>query len=250
MVRAVAQIDELIFRIIAERRGGPVRDDFLGTLLAAQDDDGSGMTDRQLRDEAVTLFLAGHETTALTLAHTLYLLSTHPDVERKLHAELVSVLGDRTPVAADVKALPYLERVIKESMRLYPPAWIVDRNTIADDEIMGYRVPAGTMLLMSPWVTHRHPALWPNPEGFDPERFTAAAEAARPRYAYFPFGGGPRQCIGNGFATMEAGLILATVLQRFRPWLVPGHPVVPEPLITLRPRGGLPMGLRRATPGA
>ncbi len=248
---AARTLDRIIGEIIARRRAGEQAEDLLGMLMETRDaETGEAMTDRQLRDEVMTIFLAGHETTANSLAWTFYLLSTHPDVERRVRAELEAVLGGRPPQLDDLAAMPYLQQVIKESMRLYPPAWIVDRNTIADDEIMGYRVPAGTMLLMSPWVTHRHPALWPNPEGFDPERFTAAAEAARPRYAYFPFGGGPRQCIGNGFATMEAGLILATVLQRFRPWLVPGHPVVPEPLITLRPRGGLPMGLRRATPGA
>lgn len=237
MVRAVAEVDELIFRIIAERRRGPARDDFLGTLLAAQDDDGSGMTDRQLRDEAVTLFLAGHETTALTLAHTLFLLSKHPDVERRLHAEVSQVLGDRAPTAADVKALPYLERVIKESMRLYPPAWTTGREATEDVVIAGTRVPKGAQILLSQWVVHRDPRWFPNPEGFDPDRWTPERAAGIPKYAYFPFGGGPRVCIGNHFAMMEATMMLALIVRDWRLELLPGQSLELKPSVTLRQKG-------------
>jgi len=160
-----------------------------------------------------------------------------------VRAELDAALGGMPPRMGDLPRLPYLMQVIKEAMRLYPPAWMIDRRTIADDEILGYRIKKGTLVLVSPYVSHRNPNFWPNPEGFDPERFSPENEESRPRYAYFPFGGGPRQCIGNAFAMMEAQLIVAAVLQRFRPWLVPGHPVAIETLITLRPRWGLQMGL-------
>ena len=239
------RLDRVINDIIARRRAGEQAEDLLGMLMEARDaETGEGMTDRQLRDEVTTMFLAGHETTANALAWTFYVLSTHPEVERRVRTELDEVLGGRPPTLDDLPSLPFLLQVLKESMRLYPPAWIIDRHAIGEDEVLGYRVRKDTLVLISPYVTHRHPAFWPNPEGFDPERFTAEREEARPRYAYFPFGGGPRQCIGNGFAMMEAQLIVACVLQRFRPWLVPGHPVRPEPLITLRPRFGLRMGLQ------
>jgi cytochrome P450 len=248
---ASRRLDEVIGTILAERRAGEPGDDLLGMLMSTKDaDTGESMTDKQLRDEVMTIFLAGHETTANALAWTFYLLSTHPHVERRVRAELDAVLDDRPPALEDLGKLPYLLQVLKESMRLYPPAWTIDRHTIADDEVMGYRVRKDTLVLVSPFVTHRHPAFWPNPEGFDPERFEPALEEARPRYAYFPFGGGPRMCIGSNFAMMEAQLITAAVLQRFRPWLVPGHPVELQPLITLRPRFGLEMGLTPMRPFA
>jgi len=237
MTRAVRQIDELIFRIIAERRRGPARDDFLGVLLSAQDDDGATMSDRQLRDEAVTLFLAGHETTALLLAHTLFLLSKHPDVERRLHAEIAGVLGGRAPVAADVKALPYLERVLKESMRLYPPAWTTGREANEDVVIGGTRVPRGAQILLSQWVVHRDPRWFPNPEGFDPDRWSDERAAGLPKFAYFPFGGGPRVCIGNHFAMMEATMMLSLIVRDWRVELLPGQTLVLKPSVTLRQRG-------------
>jgi cytochrome P450 len=237
MKRAVAQIDELIFRIIARRRAGEPRDDLLGTLLAAQDDDGSKMTDRQLRDEAVTLFLAGHETTALALAHTFYLLSKNPEVARKLHAEIESVLGGRAPTAADVKALVYTDRVLKESMRLFPPAWTTGREALADIEVRGHRIPKGAQLLFSQWVVHQDPRWFPNPEGFDPDRWSSERVADLPRFAYFPFGGGPRVCIGNHFAMMEASLLLAVIAQRFRLDLLPGQRLELAPSVTLRQKG-------------
>jgi len=240
------RLDAVIDGIIAQRRRGEQgqAEDLLAMLMEARDaETGEAMTDRQLRDEVMTIFLAGHETTANALAWTFYLLSRHPHVERRVRAELDTVLGDRPPGLEDLARLPYLLQVIKESMRLFPPAWIIDRHAIGEDEVMGYRIRKDSLVLVSPYVTHRHPAYWPNPEGFDPERFEPALEEARPRYSYFPFGGGPRLCIGQNFAMMEAQLITAAVLQRFRPWLVPGHPVELEPLITLRPRFGLEMGL-------
>ena len=246
-VRAAAtRLDDIVVGIIeARRREGRDHGDLLSMLMAARDDDGSGMTDAQLRDEVMTMFLAGHETTATALSWTFYLLSTHPTVERTLRAELDTVLGGRPPTMQDLAELPYLDCVCKESLRLNPPAWLIDRMVADDDVIEGYEIPRGAMVLISPFLTHRHPALWPNPEGFDPERFTPEAVAARPKYAYFPFGGGPRQCIGNGFAMMELRLIVATVLQRIRPWVVPGQDIAREPLITMRPRGGIEMGLTR-----
>ena len=234
---AVARLDELIFRIIARRRAGEAREDLLGTLLAAQDDDGARMSDRQLRDEAMTLFLAGHETTALALAHTLYLLSTHPEVERRLHAELASVLGDRLPTADDVRSLPYAERVLKESMRLYPPAWTTGREATEDVEVGGYHIPKGAQILASQWVVHHDPRWFPNPEGFDPDRWAPERAKDLPRYAYFPFGGGPRVCIGNRFAMLEATLMLAVIVSRWRLDLLPGQRLELKPSVTLRQAG-------------
>jgi cytochrome P450 len=206
------------------------------------------MSDEQLRDEAMTIFLAGHETTANALAWTFYLLSTHPEIGRRVRTELGKVLAGRVPNLADLPRLPYLLQVIKEAMRLYPPAWSIGRRSIEDDIVGGFRVRADSLILLTPYVTHRDPRFWPNPEGFDPERFEPELEKTRPKYAYFPFGGGPRLCIGNNFALMEAQLVLAIILQRFEPMLVPGHPVVPQPLITLRPKYGLPMSLRALEP--
>jgi cytochrome P450 len=246
--RAMEVLDRTLQTIIAERRRtGEDAPDLLSMLMAARDEDtGESMSDEQLRDEAMTIFLAGHETTANALAWAFYLLSIHPDVERRLRVELDEVLAGRPPRFEDLTRLPYLQRVVKESLRLFPPAWSIGRRAVEDDVIDGYRIEAGSLVLLSPWVTHRHPALWPNPEGFDPDRFEPEVEHARPRYAYFPFGGGPRLCIGNNFALMEAQLVLATILQRVSAALVPGHPVVPQPLITLRPAHGLRMTLHRA----
>jgi cytochrome P450 len=246
-LEALATIDRVTLGLIAERRaGGASKDDLLSMLLDARDEEtGEGMTDRQLRDELVTILGAGHETTSMALSWTAVLLSRHPGVRRKLEAELDVVLAGRAPGFSDIPKLQYTRMVLEEAMRLYPPAWIVGRNAIDDDEIGGYPIPAASLVFVSPWVTHRHPGLWDNPEGFDPERFAPGADEARPRYAYFPFGGGPHLCIGNSFAMMEATLVLATVAQRFHMDLVPGHPVEPEPMITIRPRHGVMVSLRR-----
>jgi cytochrome P450 len=249
LVHAVKQIDALLYRIIAKRRAAEPREDLLGTLLAAQDDDGARMSDEQLRDEAVTLFLAGHETTALALAHALYLLSKHPDVERRLAAEIASVLGGRLPTADDVRALPYAERVLKESMRLYPPAWTTGREVGEDVTIGSYTLPKGSQILMSQWIVHRDPRWFPNPEGFDPDRWSPERMKRIPRFAYFPFGGGPRVCIGNHFAMMEATLILAIIVQRFRVELLPGQRLDLKPSVTLRQAGpGLRVRIRERQP--
>jgi cytochrome P450 len=188
-----------------------------------------------------------HDTTATTMSWVWALLEQHPHVEAKLHAELDAVLGGRLPTAGDVPRLGYTRMVVEEAMRLYPPAYVYSRAVKEDDVIGGFRIPGGTLLDLSPYVTHRHPDFWERPDEFLPERFSPEAAAQRPRYAYFPFSGGPRQCIGNGFAMMEAQLILATVAQRYRPRCVPGHVLTPEPLITLRPKGGLPMNLESRT---
>jgi len=242
-------LNNVVYAIIAERRKqatdpGMDTGDLLSMLLAVRDEEtGEGMSDQQLRDEAMTLLIAGSETTAMALTWTWYLLSQHPSVEQHLHAELDTVLGGQAPTVSSLDKLPYTRMVIQEALRLYPPAFGIIRHAIANDEIGGYPIPANSMVFLTPYCTHRHPAIWEKPEVFDPERFTPERSAGRPRFAYFPFGGGPRQCIGNTFAMMEAQLVLATVAQRYSLRLVPGHPVEPQVLLTLRPRYGLPMTL-------
>lgn len=239
--RARGALDALVYRVIAQRRRAGPGDDLLGMLMEARDEDtGEGMTDVQLRDEVLTLLLAGHETTANALAWTFALLSQHPHVERAVRAELAAVLQGRTATAADVRALPYLGAVVKESMRLYPPAWLLARRAEREDVLGGVRVPKGSVVLISPYVLHRAPQVWRNPMGFDPERFLAP-DLKLGRCDYLPFSAGPRKCIGDGFAMMEAQLVLATLLQRFSFALVPGQSLEPEPLITLRPRFGVQM---------
>ncbi|MET0399709.1 MAG: cytochrome P450, partial [Longimicrobiaceae bacterium] len=248
MRRARARLDATIYRIIAERRRtGEDRGDLLSMLLLAQDTegDGGGMTDLQLRDEALTIFLAGHETTANALAWTWHLLAGSPQAEAALHAELDTVLSGRLPTVDDVPALPYTRAVLAESMRVLPPAYVVGRQPLHDMEIGGFRVEAGSIVLMSPWVIQRDPRWWPDPLRFDPGRWTPEMEAGLPRFAYFPFGGGPRKCIGEGFAWTEEILVLATLAARWRVRPVPGHPVEPEPMITLRPRHGIRAVLER-----
>lgn len=247
-LRAQAVLDETVEAIIQQRRQHPQeRDDLLAMLLEARDEEtGAGMDDRQVHAEVLTLLVAGHETTAVALGWTWYLLAEHPAAERKLHAELAAVLGGRAPTVDDLPNLPYTRMVLEESLRLYPPAWTFSRASIEDDEIGGYHIPKKSMVLVSPYTMHRHPAFWERPEEFDPERFTPERSANRPRFTYFPFGGGPRQCIGNLFALTEAQLILATVAQRYRLRVVPGHPVEPEPLITLRLKQELLVTLERA----
>src|SRR6266851_332149 len=247
--KEIAQIEKILYRIIAERRAsGRDAGDLLSMLLAAQDEDGSRMTDRQLRDEAITLFLAGHETTASTLSWTWLLLAQNPAAEAKLHAELDFVLAGRAPTLDDLPNLRYAGHVITESMRLYPPAWGMARVAIEDAEIGGYPIPKGCGVSLAQWVVHRDPRWYDAPEEFRPERWEGDLLKRLPRFAYFPFGGGPRQCIGNSFAIMEATLLLATIAQRFRIRVVSGHPIVPMPTITLRPRHGIRATLESRAP--
>lgn len=242
----IEALDAIVYRIIESRRhSGEEKLDLLGMLMAAQDEDsGEQMSDHQLRDEVMTIFLAGHETTANNLAWTLYLLSLHPQVREALQQEVDQVLGDAAPALEYVPRLVYTRQVIDEALRLYPPAWAVARQAIEGDQIGGYLIPAGSDVLISPYVIHRHPDFWVNPEGFDPGRFEPQAVQARPHYAYIPFGGGPRQCIGNNFALLEGTLILAMLTRQFELDLIPGYPVEPEPTITLRPSHGIHMTLR------
>ncbi|MCA1591344.1 MAG: cytochrome P450 [Acidobacteria bacterium] len=238
--RAAARLDKILYRIIAERRAsGEDRGDLLSMLLAARDEDGTRMTDRQLRDEVMTLFLAGHETTALALTWAWHLLAWNAEAETKLHAELETVLGGRTPTAGDMPRLPYCEWVVKESLRLYPPAYVVGREAVGDFEIGGYRVPAGAQVFMPTYVIQRDPRFYDEPSEFRPERWREETASRLPRYAYFPFGGGPRLCIGQAFAMMEAVLILATIAQKFRLRPAPGHRVEIRPALSLRPRDGV-----------
>jgi cytochrome P450 len=241
---ARARLDATIYRMIAARRDATAdRGDLLSMLMLARDDGPAGgqMTDRQLRDEAMTIFLAGHETTANALAWTWHLLTLFPSVEQRLHAEVDAALGDRLPDGGDMARLPYAAMVLAESMRLYPPAWVIGRRALTDYSVGGYDVPAGSIVLLSQWVTHRDPRWFPVPERFDPERWTPEARAARPRFAYYPFGGGARICIGEQFAWMEAVLALATLARRWRFRPAEGQRVEPAPSITLRPRFGLRM---------
>jgi cytochrome P450 len=242
--QARARLDAIVYGLIRARRAtGEDRGDLLSMLLLAQDeeDTGRGMTDVQVRDEAMTIFLAGHETTANALMWTWYLLSQSPDVERALHAEIDRVLGRRLPTVADIASLPYVERVVTESMRLYPPAWIIGRRAIQPYAIGGYTLPARSILIMSPWIVHRDARYYADPARFDPDRWMPEFKASIPQFAYFPFGGGPRRCIGESFAWMELVLIVATVAQQWRFALVPNHPVVPQPLVTLRAKHGMKM---------
>jgi cytochrome P450 len=240
-----SEFDRLVDRLLTERGRAPEAEpkDLLARLIAARDDEtGGGMTAKEVRDQVVTIFMAGHETTAQALSWTWYLLSQHPAVEAKLHDELRTVLED-------IANLRYTRMVIEESMRLYPPAHTMARQPIAADEVLGHRIPAGAEILIVPWLLHRKPSLWENADRFDPERFAPERASSRPRFAYIPFGAGPRICIGAAFAMTEATLILATIAQRYRLHLKPDHPVEPQGLITLRPRYGLRMTLeRRPTP--
>lgn len=248
--RAVRQADETVYGIIARRRENESDSgDLLSMLMQARDEDGGRMTDRQLRDEVMTFLLAGHETTALALSWTWHLLGQNPEAEEKLHEELDRVLGGRVPEFSDLQKLPYTERVIKESMRLYPPAWGVARTVNKEFELGGYRLPRGANVVMSTWVMHRDPRYFPDPDRFDPDRWLPERAQKLPKFAYFPFGGGPRQCIGAAFAMMEATLLLATIAQRFQFRAEPGHVVTPSPSFTLRPKHGVRMRLeKRAMP--
>ena len=239
---AVRHLNGVVDDLISARRvNGGGDGDLLDMLLEARDEDtGKSMGERQLRDEVMTILTAGYETTARALSWTWYLIDANPQVRGKLEQE-VDGLNGRTPKFADLDKLPFAKMTVQESMRLYPPVWGLSRIVAADDEVGDYRIPKGSRIVISQYVTHRHPDFWEDSNTFDPERFTPERSAGRPRYAYFPFSGGPRQCIGNNFATMEATLILTTIAQRYRLTLLPGHPVEPEPSFTLRSRYGMRM---------
>jgi cytochrome P450 len=243
--RVCRQLNDLMYKTIAHRRAsGGEGDDLLSRLLLVRDEDGSQMTDAQLRDELVTLFLAGHETTALAMSFIFYLLALHPEAVTRLEAELDAVLGGRPPTTDDVPRLRYTDWVVKEAMRLYPPAPGIGREALTDCEIRGYFVPRGTQLSLAQWVVHRDPRWYEQPDDFRPERWDNDLARRLPRGAYFPFGDGPRICIGNYFAMMEAVLILATVAQRYRLELVPGYVLDLFPSVTLRPKHGMQMVVR------
>ena len=245
---AKLKLDAIIYRLIDERRrSGQDHGDLLSMLLLAQDTegDGGGMSDEHLRDEVMTIFLAGHETTANALTWTWYLLSQNPEAEAKLHEEVDRVLAGRLPEFEDVAQLKYTEMVLSESMRLFPPAWALGRLAMENFEIGGYVVPKKSLVLMSQYVMHRDPRYFAEPLRFDPERWTPEARESRLQFSYFPFGGGPRRCIGEGFAWMEGILLIAAIAQQWQMRLVPNHPVALRPVITLRPKHGMKMTLIR-----
>lgn len=239
--RGLNQLNYIIYGMIQERRANPIgHHDLLQLLLDARDPESNdAMNDKQLRDELITLFIAGHETTANLLAWAFYLLAQHPDIEAQAQAELAQVLNGRTATAGDLAALPYTRRVLDEVLRLYPPAWMLTRTNLADDELLGYRIPAHSFLAISPYAMHRNPVYWDNPKTFDPDRFLPERAKQYHRFVYLPFGGGPRLCIGRGFAQVEAHLILATILQRSHLSLASNTPVEAQAFVTLRPKNGL-----------
>ena len=247
--RALSTLDRFVYRIITEHRVHPERyDDLLSMMMAARHSETKQpYADKQLRDQIVFMILAGHETTASALAWTWYLLSSHPEVARRLSQEHAGQ-PDGPPEFEDLAGLPYTQMVFEEAMRLYPPAWTISRTALEADELGGYAVPKGTSVMVCPYVVHRDERFWRNPEAFDPERFKPEAAKARPRFAYFPFSGGPRACIGSRFAMTEAKIILAMVSRRFSLHLVPGQAIEVEPMISLRPRHGLFMTPYRTGP--
>jgi cytochrome P450 len=247
--RARTQLDEILFGLITARRQRPQDEgDLLGRLLAARDDEGRGMSDAQLRDEVATVFLAGHETTALALSYALWLLARAPEVQARLHAEVDAVLGDRPVTVDDVARLPFTDAVLRESMRLYPPAYLVGREALEDVEVAGYRLPRGAQLLLPQWVVHRDARWFSEPERFQPERWLDGLERRLHRFAYFPFGGGARVCVGNHFALLEGVLVLATLAQRIAVAPDPEHTLELTASVTLRPRSGVRLAVRRRAP--
>lgn len=245
--RAIRALDACVWRVINEHRrrdGGP--EDMVSVLLGADQEDGATMSDEQVRDEVMTVLLAGHETTSNALSWVAYLLTLHPEVEERLHDEVDTVLGGRPPQMADIPRLRYTDWVFSETMRLYPPVWMIGRRSLAPDTLpVGGPIPDDAQFGISPWVLHRHPRYFPDPERFDPERFSPEVARSRPVHAYVPFGAGERACIGQAFARMEAVLILAALAQRCRLTLEPGQRIEPEPLLTLRPRWGMRMRVAR-----
>jgi cytochrome P450 len=238
-------LNGIVDKTIRSRRASAEEgNDLLSTILKAHDEKtGQPIDDAQARDELKTLLIAGHETTAATLAWCFYVMSLHPFAEERVRAEHAEVLGGRTPNFDDVESLPYSRMVLDETLRLYPPLWLLGRMPLEDDSIGGFKVPKGSSVMISPYITHRHPDFWENPEAFDPERHTPEKVEARERYSYIPFGGGPRGCIGFPFAMPEMHIVLAMVMNRFRLNLVPGHPVIPESAISLRMKQGALMSL-------
>lgn len=247
--RAKRRLDAIVHEIIERRRADDQpRDDVLGMLMSAVDEDGQGgMTDQQLRDEVMTLFMAGHETIANAMSWAFLLLHQHPEVAQRVRAEVRAVLGGRAPGFEDLPRLPYAGQVLDEVLRLYPPAWIVERQAVVADRLGPWDIPAGTIVAVSPWVMHHHPGLWEDPERFSPERFSPERVEGRPKHAYLPFGAGPRVCIGNNFALMEAKIILTMVLPRFSVEVSDPDAVQLDPRVTLRPRDGMPGRLRPVT---
>jgi cytochrome P450 len=242
--KARARLDATIYGLIRERRkSGEDSGDLLSMLLFARDEekDDARMNDEEVRDEALTLFLAGHETTANALTWTWYLLSQHPEVERRLHAEIDNVLQGHAPELADIPQLRYAEMILAEALRLYPPAWAIGRMAVAPFELGGAQIPAKSICILSPYLVQRDPRWFPDPEKFDPERWTPEAREARPKFSYFPFGGGARVCIGERFAWMEGVIVMAAIAQKWRLRLAPDQQVEPLPLITLRVKNGLRM---------
>jgi cytochrome P450 len=247
--KAVRELDALIYRVIARcREQGSDADHLLARLVQARDENGEPMSDVQLRDEAVTMLLAGHETTALTLTYAAFLLACHPVAGARLREEIDRKLAGRSPTMTDLPALPFLDAVVKETLRLYPPAYVIGREVVKPFEVGGYLVPAGHQVLMSPYVMQRDPRYFDEPLSFKSERWLEPAASALPRFAYFPFGGGPRVCIGNHFATMEVALVLCTLLQRVELEALPGFELRTKPIVTMRPDGGVPMRVKRRAP--
>jgi cytochrome P450 len=247
--RARAELQDVVDKLVAGRLArdetGEAGDDVLSRLiLSTRQEADRRVGEQRMLDELVTLLLAGHETTASTLGWTFHLVDQHPEVARRLHEEAVEVLGDRQPVYEDLRRLTYTAMVIEEVMRLYPPVWMLSRLAQADDEVGGYHVPAGVDVMICPYTLHRHPEFWDAPLRFDPERFDPARSVSRPRYAYIPFGAGPRFCVGNHLGMMEATFVTAMISRELRLTKVPGYQVVPEPMLSLRVRGGLPMHVR------
>jgi cytochrome P450 len=247
--RALAVLDDIVYGIVRDRRATGARPgDLLDMLLDARDENGAGMSDPQLRDEVMTLLLAGHETTANTLAWTLYLLAQNPEQQSRLEGEVRTVLDGRLAEAAGLDRLPYTQMVLMEAQRLYPPAWAIGRKALRDFEVSGYRIRAGTNVIVSQWVLHHDPRLYPDPERFDPERWRAELAGGRrslPKFAYLPFGAGPRVCVGASLALTESALVLATLMQHFRFSLASAEPVQAFPSVTLRPKDGLRLRVER-----
>jgi cytochrome P450 len=248
--RAVRELERIVYKMIAQRRADGLKtaggsDDLLSRLLNAEDESGRRMSDRQLRDECITLLLAGHETTALALSWAAYLLAQNPDAQKQLQAEIDAVLCGRLPGVTDLPRLVHTERVVRETLRLYPPAWLMPRLAVEDCDLREFRVPKSAGVIFSQWIVHRDPRWFAQPEQFRPERWTEEFARALPRFAYFPFGGGPRVCVGSSFAMIEAVLLLAVIAQRFRLALARPEPVEPLATMTLRPKGGVWITLSR-----